>query len=68
MKHKYPPSKGWFACNIQDIGSYIRSMVRQVASEVLTAERLKRAIDEDSFGEITLEECQDLLGKYPGGY
>ncbi len=68
MKHKYPPNKSWFACNVQDIGGYIRSMVRQVAPEVLTAERLKRAIDEDSSGEITLEECQDLVREYPGGY
>lgn len=62
MKHKYPPPEGWFACNIPDIKGYIRSLTEQVGGQ-LTAERLKRAIDEDSFGEVSIEECRDLLGK-----
>ena len=63
MNHKYPPLKGWFACNIPDIKRYIRGLTEQVG-EPLTAERLKLAIDEDSFGEISIEECRELLSKY----
>lgn len=65
MKHKYPPPEGWFACNIEDIRVYIKQMREQVClSEMvgeLTPERLKAAIDEDSFGEISLQECRTLL-------
>ncbi|MEK7848619.1 MAG: hypothetical protein AAB270_06820 [Chloroflexota bacterium] len=63
MKHKYPPPEGWFACNIPDIKRYIRSLTEQVGGP-LTPERLKIAIDEDSFGEVSIEECRELLSKY----
>lgn len=64
MWHKYEPKRGWFACNIQDIRKYIQDMRRQVAPEELTPERLKQAIDEDSYGVIDVAECRVLLLQY----
>lgn len=60
MKHKYPPKPGWFACNIPDAGKYAHSLQKQEGIP-LTPERLKIAIEEDSFGGITLEECEQII-------
>lgn len=67
MQHKYPPEEGWFACNIEDIRKYIQDMRRQVAPAELTSERLKQAIDEDSYGVIDVAECKALLQGEKGG-
>lgn len=64
MLHSYRPNKGWFACNIQDIRKYIQDMRQQVAPAELTPERLKQAIEEDSYGQIDVAECKALLQQY----
>jgi len=67
LEHKYAPSEGWFACNIKDIEVYIHQMQDQVLESEgirLTPGRLKTAIEENSYGEITVEECATLLEQY----
>lgn len=65
MQHKHAPNPDWFACNIPDIRKYIQDMRRQVAPVELTPERLKQAIEEDSYGRIDVAECQALLQEHP---
>ncbi|MBI4294653.1 MAG: hypothetical protein HY669_00625 [Chloroflexi bacterium] len=64
MWHKYQPNTGWWACNIPDIQKYIETLRQQIAPEKLTPERLKLAIDEDSYGLIDVAECRALLQEY----
>ena len=67
MKHKYAPNDGWFACNIKDIELYIHQMKDRVLESEgirLTADRLKVAIEEDTYGEITVDECVELLQQF----
>ena len=68
MQHKYEPNPGWFSCNIKDIGLYVAQMRSQVVEfeepEGLTPRRLQEAIEEDTFGRISLPECASLLRRY----
>lgn len=63
MYHKYPPDANWYACNIKDIKAYVLALRKHLADKGkrFTAKRLKLAIEEDSFGEISLEECKAML-------
>ena len=67
MEHKYPPPEGWFACDIKDIEPYIHQIQDHVLESEgirLTSDRLKVAIEEDTYGEITVEECVELLQQF----